>query len=275
MTDPASNTNQRLPPLTLPGEYPYVRMFQYRDGSWWRQDEYPGNEGYARGHISGTFYEHSPLGGHKSLTTGQKHEYVTQGASETVDQNQHNKIGGSTVDHVTSDHYAEHGSDRMHATGGDRIHAVGGIKFDHATHGTQQTSTGDHVSDHNDGNHHINVDGDYVRYTGGTKYDYVGGEYGIYLPTGNFDIKLDKGKYQIHCGSDIIIKSDTKITLQVGNSSIVITPTDINIIASQNLNLTSTSANVQINATSGNVNTQGIHTNIQGGGSPSIPSTFT
>ena len=233
MTDPASNTNQRSPPLAYPGSYPYVEFEQKRDGSWIRHDVTPNNENYSFGHISGSFHSHTPQnGGHNVMVTGDQHEYVAQGKSETVDRNQHNKVGGSVVDQHTQDHYTEHGGDKIHAVGGQGINVHNGIHFSHSTAGHQYSSAGDHVSDFNDGNHHHNVAGDSVKYIGGTKYEYIGEEKGTYLPNGNFDIKCDSGKYQLSTGSDIIIKSATSITLQVGSTTIIINSNGVTINAS-------------------------------------------
>jgi hypothetical protein len=226
--DPAHNTNQRLPTLSLPGTYPYVRMYQFRDGSWWRQDETPGAEHYSRGHISGTFYEQTVLGGTKSLSTQDGHHYSAR-LTTTVDSNHHNKVGGSEVHQMTQDTFSEHGGDKIHAVGGAHTALSGGLHFSYAQSGTQVASSGDDVSDHNDGNHHHNVLGDAVKYIGGTKYESIGGEYGIHIPAGNMDIKIDNGQCQITCGSNITINSMTAITLNVGSSSILITPNKITI----------------------------------------------
>ncbi len=218
--DPAQNTNQRSPPLTLPSvaavgnsASPYIRFSQYRDGSWCRADEYPNNSSYSRGHISGTFMEHTALSGTQEFVVNTHHHYVGGGKTTTSDQNHDNKLGGSHVDRITSDRYAEHGGDQMHAIGGDVIHAVGGILFQHATNGTQVTSTGDHVSDHNDGSHYVNVANDHIQYNQGVKYTYVGSESGYYVPNGNHDTNV-RGKTNFTSGQ--------QITLQVGSTIITI-----------------------------------------------------
>ena len=45
----------------------------------------------------------------------------------------------------------------------------------------------------------------------------------------NLDFQADSGKARIKTGSDILIESDSKITLKVGGSTIVITPSNITI----------------------------------------------
>jgi hypothetical protein len=165
----------------------------------------------------------------KSLSAGHSHHYTTKGSTSTTDLNSHDKIGGSTVSHVSNDSFTEHYNDSMKAIGGNHIKAVGGTHFLHATAKTEMSSTGDWVTDHNDGHHHHNVDGDHVHYIGGTKYERIGGEKGVYIPQGNYDVQVDQGKYRLSTGSDILIQSGTKITLKVGSSTIVMEPGHITI----------------------------------------------
>ena len=223
--DPAANTNQRAPGLSLPGNsgvnnspYPYVDFWQSRSGNWTRHDETPGNIGYAHGHVSGTYEEKTPLSGHTSLTVNTHHHYVGAGSTQTTDANHDFKLGGSHVNHIGMDHYSEHAGDHMHAIGGDTIHASGGMHFQHATGGTQQTSTGDHTSDHNDGHHHINIAGDHIQYIGGVRYESVGQDKGTYVPNGNFDVNVS---------NNYNMQSNTQITIKVGKSIITVLPTSI------------------------------------------------
>lgn len=223
--DPAANTNQRAPGLSLPGNlgvnnspYPYVDFSQSRSGNWTRHDETPGNIGYAHGHVSGNYEEKTPLSGHTELTVNTHHHYVGSGSTATSEGNHDFKLGGSHVNHIGMDHYAEHAGDRMHAIGGDTIHASGGMHFHHATGGTQTTSTGDHTSDHNDGHHHINIAGDHIQYVGGVKYLSVSQDYGIHVPNGNFDHQTSNNHN---------IQSNTQVTIKVGSSIITILPTSI------------------------------------------------
>jgi uncharacterized Zn-binding protein involved in type VI secretion len=204
--------NQRMPDLTLPCDYPYVHFYQYRDGSWERQSVEKGFEERSHGHITGSFEQVDYLGSHKKLDVGAKHNYTIGGKTSTTENNHDTKTGGSEASYVTADHYGEHGNDWMKAIGGDTIHASGGIHFHYATDGTQVASSGDQVSDHNDGHEHINVDGDHIRFTGGTKYDYVGAEHGM----------LVQGNSDTHIAKNCNLESDTQITITVGSSVITI-----------------------------------------------------
>jgi len=130
----------------------------------------------------------------------------------------------------------------MHAIGGHHTVSSGGVHFSFAD-STEVASTGNHVTDHNDGNHYVNMSNDFVTYIGGTKYESIGGEYGIHLTNGNMDIKLDNGNYQINssanvfvtsgaqvvvnASSNILITSLSGVTIKVGSQSIVITTSGI------------------------------------------------
>lgn len=56
------------------------------------------------------------------------------------------------------------------------------------------------------------------------------GEYATHVQTGGWDTKVTKSA-KLFSGTDLLIQSATKITLRVGTSSIVITPSNIEIIA--------------------------------------------
>jgi hypothetical protein len=56
------------------------------------------------------------------------------------------------------------------------------------------------------------------------------GDCATHVQSGNYDTKV-KEKYKVFSGDDLLIQSATKITLRVGNSSIVIEPDHIYIIA--------------------------------------------
>ena len=236
--------NHRLPDLQLPGVYPYIRFYQFRDGSWKRQDETPGYESHARGHITGSYEERDNTGSHKKFEVAYKHDYTQQGKSSTVELNHDEKIGASQVARVTQDRYHEKGGDHMDAIKGDTIHASGGINYAHATNGFQRSSTGDYVTDHSEGHHHNNVEQDHIKYIGGTKYTYVGAESGEYVPNGNKDtnvgqnVNVNAGQNSTHNAQiNINLTAGQQITLTVGqaiitvnNSVITVNPGSGNVI---------------------------------------------
>jgi len=178
-----------------PGDYPYVRFEQFRDGSWNRVDETPNNESQAFGHKLGTFEEVDNSAGHKQLKMGQSFDYSKLGHTSTVDLNHHNKIGGSTVSQVTADHHNEQGGDKWQAAGGDTTQVTKGTHYTHGTGGHVHSTAGSVTSDVNDGDQHHNVMGDKVTFIGGVKYENVNSEFGQYTG-GNYDV-LGQKKLQL------------------------------------------------------------------------------
>jgi hypothetical protein len=222
----ANAYNQRMPDLQLPCDYPYVHFYQFRDGSWDRRCVESGFESKSHGHISGSFEETDYLGSKKSLHVGRKHEYVVGGKTETSEGNHDEKIGGSHVSYITQDSYHEHGGDHMTAVGADTIHASKGSHDIFPTGQLTMGTTGDTTSDTNDGGEYKNIQSHDIKFIGGTKYQYVGGEHGLYVANGNSDtnvslnLNLQSGKQiTIKVGSSIVTINGTSITLNDGNNN--------------------------------------------------------
>jgi hypothetical protein len=131
----------------------------------------------------------------------------------------------------------------------------------------------------NGGIHH-SVDQDFTVTALGVVHHAAGKEYSIQVDgneghtSGNSVSFTSNNKFIVNAVSDITITSTTSITLQVGQSSIVITPTGITINTSGTIYVNA-AANVYINSTSQAVVTNGsIGTFIQGGGISAPPTTF-
>ncbi len=249
-----SNTNVRFPQLMAPGEYPYVRFTQFRDGSWERTDETPNNESQALGHKLGSHEETDNSSGHKHLKVGQSFEYAAQGHTSTVDFNSHNKIGGSTVSQVSQDHHEEHGGDKWQAVYGDNIHAVKGLHYTHGSGGISHSSVGDKVTDHNDGNDHHNIQGDHVVFVGGVRYENVNSEYGVYIG-GNYDV-MANGKFQITTNQNYQLNAKANVNISTSNVYANVTWFIIdNSTGTSNLMIGSSQQNTIINSSSIDVGT--------------------
>ena len=54
------------------------------------------------------------------------------------------------------------------------------------------------------------------------------GDYAVHVQSGNYDAYIKK-KARIYADSDILFESKSKITLKVGNQTIVITPDRIDL----------------------------------------------
>lgn len=75
------------------------------------------------------------------------------------------------------------------------------------------------------GNESRSVEGDSSHHTGKSRYDTIGGEYGIHLPSGNMDCQLDSGKARISASQEIL--------LICGSSYVKILPDKIEIVATR------------------------------------------
>lgn len=172
------------------------------------------------------------------------HDHATQG-----NYNRNSQLDSSTKTGADSTEGAG-GTIQKGSHGGSFTNDSGGTKF--------ETTSGDHVKQH-DGHIHTNIKGDAVDAVVGNKYTITQKDYGIHVQGGgNMDFKIDGGQYQIQSGKDVTIKSATKITLQVGGSSIVITPNDITIISGGTVNIKG----------SGDIITKGQTTKLQNGDQP-------
>lgn len=234
----SNNTNLRMPQLNAPGSntYPYVEFSAFRDGSWDRRIVYPGKEAYSHGHMLGSFHEVDATGAHKEHSISDRWEYTKQGKTVTAEGNHDSKIGGSDVKYISQDVYHEHGSDHMKAIGGSSIHVSAGTHFQMGVKGNQVASTGDHVTDHNDGSSHINVEGDHIHFIGNNKYESIGGENGVYVPKGNMDVNVNK-KLNLQASMELTLSSNVSVTIKVGTSIITVNSGSINIVTAPTANV--------------------------------------
>ena len=95
-----------------------------------------------------------------------------------------------------------------------------------------QGTYGDHTNTI-EGNHWEYSEKDHGHAIGGSKYTMVGqGDYGIHVQSGNMDTNIG-GKGQIVSQQDLTFSSNTKITLSVGQSKIVIEESKITITSAE------------------------------------------
>ena len=162
--------------------------------------------------------------------------YNSGGHSHSVDGHHDHNVES------TSNHNV--GGDMGHGIGGNRYSGVAGAEYLGSQHGKFyhsaecvdiQTSKGDVISEHA-GDKHTSHEGDEITSITGNKHLMISeGEYGIHLHAGNMDTQLDAGKYRVKTAREILIESDTKITLKVGKSTIVIKPDSIEIMANDGI----------------------------------------
>jgi hypothetical protein len=84
-----------------------------------------------------------------------------------------------------------------------------------------ESSKGDIVSEHT-GNEHKSYEGDKVTSVKGNNINMIKeGDYSLHVQSGNYDVQVET-KGRIKTVSDLLIQSDTKITMKVGSSEIII-----------------------------------------------------
>ncbi len=83
--------------------------------------------------------------------------------------------------------------------------------------------TSGNVNKKHTGSETNSIEGDCSHHTGKCRYDTIGGEYGIHLPSGNMDVQLDSGKARISASQEIL--------LICGSSYVKILPNRIEIVA--------------------------------------------
>jgi hypothetical protein len=163
---------------------------------------------------------------------------------ETSHTHHERKNAGSSSNNTDGNVDVSNQSTENRNTKGDSGGATGGIQYEGSTKkvgGSQEgnfdvvpggksfiSKDGDSVVKLT-GDQHTSITGDKVDVIVGNKMNIVDGEFGINVQGGNYDLQLDSGKARIKAGNDILIDSDTKITLKVGSSTIVIDSSSITI----------------------------------------------
>ena len=185
----------------------------------------------------------------KGLTNQLTHEdrsYVSGGSSKNTDGHNDVKVHATGREDVKGDYGRSTGGDQYDGTGGKVIAGAKEGSFTNDADGnTYKTSKGDVVSEHT-GSNFSSLEGDQISSVKGNKIDIVSdGEYQTHVQGGNMDTRVESGKLQIYSGDnmnvntaaqaeyrsigDMLITSDSKITIKVGGSEIIITSDNITI----------------------------------------------
>ena len=189
----------------------------------------------------------------KGLTNGLTHEkrsYISGGSSVNTDGHVDKKSHATENKDVVGDDGKATGGNSFDGVGGQRIGgAQQGVFENNAGGTTYKTSKGDVVSEHT-GSDYSSLEGDKISSIKGNKVDVISdGEYQTHVQGGNMDTRVESGKLQIYSGDnmivntaaqatyrsigDMLITSDSKITLKVGSSEIIITSSEITIKSSK------------------------------------------
>lgn len=220
--------NTAHPKIPYKGTYPNMHVTQRADGSQELRSLDPGNEAYFEVQATGNYTGHGPNGEQVNVTVGKQHSYNADGVSQTTDGHSDVKISGTNRSTVAGSEHSETGGNKYTAGGGVSISGFNDSVIHHSSSDGFHTTEGDIVTDHT-GNVNHNISGDCVDQVTGNKMTMIGGEWGVHLSGGNLDFQLDSGKGRLRASDDILIESDSKITLKVGSSTIVIESSQITV----------------------------------------------
>lgn len=238
---PTQDTDYNLkhPKLPWQGTYPYLHVTQDAGGGQTLKSIQPGNEAYFEIQPSGSYYGHAADGSKVEAVANGTWSYSGNGASTTVDGNHDVKISGVSRQNYDSGRSAEVAGDDYHGSSGHQVFGTSDTQYHHSSGDVFNTIDGNLVTDRV-GDIHENILGDSVQQVTGNRSDIVNGEWALNNQSGNVDFQIDVGKFRLKDASDILIDSDTSITLKVGQSSIVINPTSILLtIGNSIINMTS------------------------------------
>jgi len=186
---------------------------------------------------------HSETGEVKTrLNRGDIFEYTVGGQAETIDGHRDSKISSTSRQVVTGDVHLETGRNLSEFISGGSIRVARESQADFVIGASEsinyRSSAGDVVNEHS-GNYHEAFQKDLI--TSVTKNAILmvnEGDYAVHVQSGNYDTHV-KEKIRLFAEKEILIESETKITLKVGNSVIVIDPSNIEITSSNLVDINS------------------------------------
>jgi hypothetical protein len=222
--------NQKLPDSDLEGKYPYIQATQTLGGHERVINNTPGDESSYTFEPSGTFEEVNADGQKMTLVADKFYQYINQGSTFTTEAGEDNRAEVTRNCCGDGGSHEENGANSSRAVYGQSADISKGNTYEQTTGVSYNVANEDCCNWYNDANDHNRTKGDQVSFIEGTKYQQITqGEYGIHVPDGNIDFQCDSGKTRIKSGNDILIDSDSKITLKVGSSTIVIESSKITI----------------------------------------------
>ena len=225
--------NKKLPDSDVEWEYPYNQCTQTLGGHEISWNSTPNNASATCFHPPGTYTEINANGQKTELVSDKTYTYGTQGVSFTTEASYDSLSSAERKNIGDGGSHSENGGSESKAGFGSSATLVKNMGVSYCDE-QYDISSGNCFRQNNDANDHNNTIGDNVSFIKGTKYQHVTeGEYGLRVADGNVDIQSDSGKTRIKSGDEIIIDSDTKITLVVGSSSIVIETGKITIKSPQ------------------------------------------
>jgi len=227
----ADNYNVKHPIITFDGTYPYLHVTSDAAGGQILKSIQPGMESHFEVQPSGSYHGHAADGSKVEVTANGHWQYHGNGHSTTTDGNHDHKVSGVTRQNHDGGKSTEVNGDDYHGGAGHKIIGTADTQYHHSSGDVFNTVDGNLVADRV-GDVHENIFGDHVKQITGNRFDMISGEWGINSQDGNVDMQIDNGKLRIKSSGNILINSDSTITLQVGSQTIVITSSGITINAS-------------------------------------------
>lgn len=190
----------------------------------------------------------SPMGSFRTRASHDKTELTTSFNYETRDYNK----GGHSSTHEThvetyvkdtrkvtveGDNSKEIGRNNYEVTAGQKIASALEGTIENSAAGaseapTYRLSEGDLIQEHS-GNYHQSFGKDKVQNITGNKITMIKeGDYACHVQSGNWDTQVSS-EGRLYTSKDLLIESETKITLKVGSSTIVITPSNITLVSAR------------------------------------------
>lgn len=254
--------NQKHPKIDYEGEYPNLHVTQGADGHQRIRSLEPGKESYFSVEPTGNYTGYGPQGQRVSVAVGKTHDYVGDGSSSTIDGHADQKVGSTMRTNVDGGVSREVGGSSYEGVGEVAISGSLDSRIDASVGGDGfQITEGNIVTDHTgDVNH--NITGTYVNQVTEDRADIIGRDFAINVQGGSMDTQVDGGKVRIRATQDILIESDTKITLKVGGSYMEITPSKIVVYAAGSVVVAGESA-AGIYAAEGTVTMSGKNNRIR------------
>lgn len=218
-------------------EYPYFRVVETTNGKKIVSYDNPNkpNEAweYTFGH-GGDYRTNQIDENFKGLTTELKHQchsYISEGCSEQNDGHNDKNKELTDNDNTKGDKQSASGKTSMEGSE-KKISATSQGSFNAATEGNSyEFVKGDRLSNR-EGSEYSSIEGDEVKSVTGSKIQIVQeGEFQTHVQSGNMDTRVEAGKTKIYSSDEIILESQTKITLKVGSSTIVIDGSSITIVS--------------------------------------------
>jgi hypothetical protein len=201
----AYDPDKACPIIPVEADYPYLLSTIRPDGSQEIRSIQPGKEAYRESEASGNYRAYDKDGNQVEVVVNNKHEYIKNNSITTIDGKHDLKIGESSYTQIGTDCYVETQNNHVTVAQG-QIHTISlDSQIDVVQNGDKQIIVGNDMVINVSGNMNELVSGDVVTQTNGIRSETISRE--------------------------LLINSQTSITLKCGSSSIIMTPSGIKIVA--------------------------------------------